>query len=245
MQLLRVDTSNSYSREEWGESGSGRLALVPEPSTTPAAAVLVPPPMPASSGSHPCPSPAATTPVARLHQQVLCPITQEPMEDPVTAADGRVFVFLHGLTSGIWSVTEPSPDAPGPRGQGMSICYNRALAAELVSSSLNCVKVRYRGSNPRPLARYCSHKAGHTFERAAIEGECRCWAVAWCPFPALLDALQAISQHHCMPALALTPVPCRCMQPGSSASRMHGRPPARPSPPAAPPPGTAAQQPGP
>ena len=66
---------------------------------------------------------------------------------------------LHGLTSGLWSVTEPSPDAPGPRGQGMSICYNRALAAELVSSSLNCVKIRYRGSNPRPLARYCSHKA--------------------------------------------------------------------------------------
>ena len=35
--------------------------------------------------------------------------------------------FLHGLTSGLWSVTAPSPDAPGPRGQypaaaGSAIC---------------------------------------------------------------------------------------------------------------------------
>ena len=70
-----------------------------------------------------------------------------------------LFLFLHGFTSGLWSVTVPSPDAPGPWGQGMSICYNRALAAELLSSSPNCVKNRCRGSNPRPLARYCSHKA--------------------------------------------------------------------------------------
>ena len=71
-------------------------------------------------------------------------------------------LFLHGLTSGLWSVTEPSPDAPGPRGQGMSICYNRALAAELVSSSLNCVKIRYSISIPARSAVHAAAAAGTT-----------------------------------------------------------------------------------
>ena len=97
-------------------------------------------------------------------------------------AEQYLFLFLHGLTSGLWSVTEPSPDAPGPRGQGMSICYNRALAAELVSSSLNCVKIRYRGSNPRPLARYCSHKAIRPSEGVPT-GRKIAAAVLWSPQP--------------------------------------------------------------
>jgi hypothetical protein len=156
MQLLGLGASSSGQ-----ESYRPPAAAVPMQRTTPSAAPLPPAPVverhpdPGNTGNQLSASPAATTPGTRLLQQVLCPITQEPMEDPVTAADG------------------------------------------------------------------------HTYERVPLLG---CGLV--CPFPYLLDALQAISQHHFMPALALTPapVPCRCMQPGSSAIRRCNCLPARPSP---------------
>ena len=100
---------------------------------------------------------------------------------------GRCFVcfylFLHGLTSGLWSVTEPSPDAPGPRGQGMSICYNRALAAELVSSSLNLA-----ASRRNTAGRYLSIGLHATLTATPIVADfcCGCLLQACSPQPATL-----------------------------------------------------------
>jgi hypothetical protein len=96
MQLLGVGAS---SREGWGKEESDRPAatVVPVQPPTPTAAPLPPAPVlarslvPASAGNQLSASPAATTPGTRLLQQVLCPITQEPMEEPVTAADGHTY----------------------------------------------------------------------------------------------------------------------------------------------------------
>ena len=92
-------------------------------------------------------------------------------------------LFLHGLTSGLWSVTEPSPDAPGPRGQGMSICYNRALAAELVSSSLNLAASRLNTAG-----RYLSIGLHATLTATPIVADfcCGCLLQACSPQPATL-----------------------------------------------------------
>ena len=44
------------------------------------------------------------------------------------------FLFLHCLTSGLWSITEPSPDAPATKGRRLAFVVDRALAAELLSA---------------------------------------------------------------------------------------------------------------
>ena len=43
-------------------------------------------------------------------------------------------LFLHCLTSGLWSITEPSPDAPATKGRRLAFVVDRALAAELLSA---------------------------------------------------------------------------------------------------------------